>query len=50
MLGKKYGPAVVLPIMMFCFGAMTLLTASAQNFGIRPCDHHPNWAITDVDT
>lgn len=33
MLGKKYGPSRALPVMMFCFGSMTLLTAAAQNFG-----------------
>lgn len=33
MLGKKYGPARVLPILMFCFGTLTLLTAAAKNFG-----------------
>lgn len=32
MLGKKYGPARALPVMMFTFGSMTLLTASATNF------------------
>ncbi|KAK2602034.1 hypothetical protein QQS21_004461 [Conoideocrella luteorostrata] len=32
MLGKKYGPARALPVMMFTFGSMTLLTASTQNF------------------
>ncbi|KAH8882622.1 MFS general substrate transporter [Thozetella sp. PMI_491] len=32
MLGKKYGPARALPIMMFTFGSMTLLAAAAQNF------------------
>src|SRR4051812_31414607 len=32
MLGKKYGPSVVLPIMMACFGSMTLLTVAATNF------------------
>lgn len=32
MLGKKYGPHRVLPIMMFCFGSATLLAASAQNW------------------
>ncbi len=32
MLGKRYGPARVLPIMMFCFGSMTLLAASTNNF------------------
>lgn len=33
MLGKKYGPARVLPIMMFTFGSMTLLGAACTNFG-----------------
>jgi MFS family permease len=33
MLGKKYGPSRALPVMMFTFGSMTLLMASAQNFG-----------------
>lgn len=33
MLGKKYGPARVLPVLMVCFGSMTLLTATAKNFG-----------------
>lgn len=33
MLGKKYGPSRALPVMMFTFGTMTLLMASAQNFG-----------------
>jgi hypothetical protein len=32
MLGKKYGPHRVLPIMMFCFGSATLLAASVQNW------------------
>jgi MFS family permease len=32
MLGKKYGPSRALPVMMFTFGSMTLLTAAAQNF------------------
>ena len=32
MLGKKYGPSRALPVMMFTFGTMTLLTAAAQNF------------------
>ncbi|KAJ1323548.1 MFS transporter ACS family allantoate permease [Microdochium nivale] len=32
-LGKKYGPARVLPILMFTFGSMTLLAACATNFG-----------------
>ncbi|KAF2093157.1 putative MFS transporter [Rhizodiscina lignyota] len=31
--GKKYGPHRMLPIMMFTFGSMTLLTAAVQNFG-----------------
>lgn len=30
--GKKYGPNRVLPIMMFCFGACTLLVVAAHNF------------------
>lgn len=33
MLGKKYGPHRVLPIMMFSFGSMTLLSASVKNWG-----------------
>ncbi|KAG6018352.1 hypothetical protein E4U41_003965 [Claviceps citrina] len=33
MLGKRYGPARALPVMMFTFGSMTLLTAATQNFG-----------------
>jgi MFS family permease len=32
-LGKKYGPARVLPILMFTFGSMTLLSAAVHNFG-----------------
>lgn len=32
MLGKKYGPHLVLPIMMFSFGTLTLLSASVKNF------------------
>lgn len=32
MLGKKYGPHRVLPIMMFCFGSATLLSASVHNW------------------
>lgn len=32
MLGKKYGPSRALPVMMFTFGSMTLLTAAAKNF------------------
>jgi MFS family permease len=33
MLGKKYGPAKVLPVLMFTFGSMTLLGAACRNFG-----------------
>lgn len=33
MLGKKYGPHRALPVMMFSFGAMTLLMSAARNFG-----------------
>ncbi|GBF64998.1 transporter [Trichophyton mentagrophytes] len=33
MIGKKYGPARVLPICMFCFGSLTLLSAVVHNFG-----------------
>lgn len=33
MLGKKFGPSRALPVMMFTFGSMTLLTVAAQNFG-----------------
>lgn len=33
MLGKKYGPNRALPILMFCFGSMTLLSASVKNWG-----------------
>jgi hypothetical protein len=32
MLGKKYGPHRVLPIMMFCFGSATLLSACVKNW------------------
>lgn len=32
MLAKKYGAARALPVMMFTFGSMTLLTAAATNF------------------
>jgi MFS family permease len=32
MLGKKYGPHRVLPIMMFSFGSATLLSASVKNW------------------
>ncbi|KAL1894465.1 hypothetical protein Cpir12675_003642 [Ceratocystis pirilliformis] len=30
--GKKYGPHIVLPCMMFCFGTFTLLVLTAHNF------------------
>jgi MFS family permease len=30
--GKKYGPARVLPAMMFCFGLVTLLVVAVRNF------------------
>ncbi|KAJ4361056.1 uncharacterized protein N0V89_001625 [Didymosphaeria variabile] len=33
MAGKKIGPNRMLPILMFCFGSMTLLAASVKNFG-----------------
>ncbi|KAE8150812.1 MFS general substrate transporter [Aspergillus avenaceus] len=33
MLGKRYGPARVLPILMFSFGSFTLLSAATKNFG-----------------
>ncbi|KAI2465166.1 putative MFS transporter [Annulohypoxylon bovei var. microspora] len=33
MLGKKYNPARVLPLLMFCFGSFTLLTSATTNFG-----------------
>ncbi|KAJ4249822.1 hypothetical protein NW762_012165 [Fusarium torreyae] len=32
-LGKKYGAARVLPILMFTFGSMTMLAAAVKNFG-----------------
>lgn len=32
-LGKKYGPNRVLPIMMFCFGFVTTMVMVVQNFG-----------------
>ena len=31
-LGKKYGPNRVLPLMMLCFGSMTLLVTAVKNF------------------
>ncbi|EAW11724.1 putative MFS transporter [Aspergillus clavatus NRRL 1] len=33
LLGKRYSPARVLPILMFSFGSFTLLLASTTNFG-----------------
>ncbi|KAI1209793.1 putative MFS transporter [Annulohypoxylon truncatum] len=33
MLGKKFSPARVLPLLMFCFGSFTLLTSATTNFG-----------------
>ncbi|CAF9917914.1 MAG: hypothetical protein HETSPECPRED_003623 [Heterodermia speciosa] len=32
-LGKKYGPNRVLPLMMFSFGCFTLLVTAVENFG-----------------
>ncbi|KAG9238305.1 major facilitator superfamily domain-containing protein [Amylocarpus encephaloides] len=32
LLGKKYGPNKVLPLMMFSFGSMTVLVVTVQNF------------------
>jgi MFS family permease len=32
MLGKKYGPHRTLPVLMFCFGSATLLSASVKNW------------------
>lgn len=32
-LGKKYGPHIVLPCMMFCFGFLTLMVVTVKNFG-----------------
>jgi MFS family permease len=32
-LGKKYGPSRVLPIMMFCFGVVTTAVVGVKNFG-----------------
>ena len=32
-LGKKYGPARVLPVLMLVFGSMTLISAAVKNFG-----------------
>lgn len=33
MLGKKFSPARVLPVLMFSFGSFTLLSAATHNFG-----------------
>jgi MFS family permease len=33
MLGKRIGPHRMLPILMFSFGAFTLLGAAVKNFG-----------------
>ncbi|KAJ5579455.1 uncharacterized protein N7459_005440 [Penicillium hispanicum] len=33
MLGKKFSPARVLPVLMFSFGAFTMLSSAAYNFG-----------------
>ncbi|RJE20454.1 Mfs transporter [Aspergillus sclerotialis] len=33
MLGKKFSPARVLPILMFTFGSMTMCSAATKNFG-----------------
>ncbi|KAI0006318.1 putative MFS transporter [Xylariaceae sp. FL0662B] len=33
MVGKRFGPARVLPILMTCFGTFTLLTATATGYG-----------------
>ena len=32
-VGKRLGPARVLPVLMFVFGSMTLLSAAVKNFG-----------------
>ncbi|KKK23306.1 putative MFS transporter [Aspergillus rambellii] len=32
MLGKRFSPARVLPIVMFCFGSFTLLSSATKNF------------------
>ncbi|KAF2723810.1 putative MFS transporter [Polychaeton citri CBS 116435] len=32
-LGKMYGPSRVLPVMMFCFGFLTIMTVAVKNFG-----------------
>ncbi|KAI9048038.1 hypothetical protein LZ554_007836 [Drepanopeziza brunnea f. sp. 'monogermtubi'] len=33
MLGKKFGPARVLPVLMLCFGSFTILGVAARSFG-----------------
>ncbi|OJK02191.1 hypothetical protein ASPACDRAFT_114880 [Aspergillus aculeatus ATCC 16872] len=33
MLGKRFSPARVLPVLMFSFGSFTLLSSAARNFG-----------------
>ncbi|KAL4806245.1 major facilitator superfamily domain-containing protein [Aspergillus unguis] len=33
MLGKRFSPAQVLPVLMFCFGSFTLIASSTHNFG-----------------
>ncbi|PYH46434.1 putative MFS transporter [Aspergillus saccharolyticus JOP 1030-1] len=33
MLGKRFSPARVLPVLMFSFGSFTLLASAARNFG-----------------
>ena len=32
-VGKRFGPARVLPVLMFVFGSMTLVSAAVKNFG-----------------
>nr|VWP00286.1 UDP-glucose:Glycoprotein Glucosyltransferase [Ganoderma boninense] len=32
-VGKRYGPSRVLPVLMFIFGSMTLISAGVTNFG-----------------
>ena len=32
-IGKRYGPSRVLPVLMFVFGSMTLISAGVKNFG-----------------
>lgn len=33
MLGKRFSPARVLPVLMLCFGSFTLIASSTHNFG-----------------